>query len=583
MDPELVLNEDQKKIRFRNFLKKKAANQGNNDKNGEGQQDSSDRRTSRSPVSGEETSNGAKSMALSCNQQQQQEQQQQTVMAQSRARAFGTHHNESSYLPVLAVMQQKEQQHWQQLSVKQENNPVDSTNEAAYIKCLQATILEQRKMQDEYGNYKRVAFSIRHGLEDAPEAKIPKFSPDDHRHALSQRMSTRPTSVMHPEEFGVLPHRIISPSLYSMRESPMSSSAASTISSDHSTESTPPLAMTPTDLSMNGDPGRTEDMQDQVHKQSGSNKLEDQMEEIQQNYFLSMAQIDMSPVFVESLQEFHTGNKSRLTKQEFREHIFRIASQFKLFAHKQATFCAFSKVDQELLLTRNTTLFINYILGRYIGSETGEEQLQWMLDANLPQNLSGTRPEKISFNEFNEQLHMFEVQEDDYDFEKGSRIIQETKLIHHCTGLVAHMILYYSDLQMKLENATKVQSLFIETVELIKQAHIKYEILIEVEPILRMLRELQKMARVFGKSFHWDAIEDCSNMNYLEQDNWIASNLSWFQTAMDEVPLPLQLARGVTGVGGPPPPDVLLSSLVDLFFQRSRSIVRHLPEFQVCP
>ena len=69
-----------------------------------------------------------------------------------------------------------------------------------------------------------------------------------------------------------------------------------------------------------------------------------------------------------------------------------------------------NQLDQEILLSSNGSLFINYILGRYLTAPTALEQIQWIIGSdNLPSihrenNLQNLK--KIDLHEFNDQTRL---------------------------------------------------------------------------------------------------------------------------------------------------------------------------------
>ena len=82
--------------------------------------------------------------------------------------------------------------------------------------------------------------------------------------------------------------------------------------------------------------------------------------------------------FKEELMNFHKGEWV-FTKRAFFQYIIELGNQFKHFALMHKEFLSLPKNDQRKLLLRNTPLYVQYILGRYISSKSGTDQLYWIL------------------------------------------------------------------------------------------------------------------------------------------------------------------------------------------------------------
>ena len=70
-----------------------------------------------------------------------------------------------------------------------------------------------------------------------------------------------------------------------------------------------------------------------------------------------------------------------------------------------------SKTEQEDLLARNTPLYLNFILGNYLTSETGVDQVRWILGPNAfnLQTSHGRRElDKKKPDVLNKLLYIFE-------------------------------------------------------------------------------------------------------------------------------------------------------------------------------
>ena len=82
--------------------------------------------------------------------------------------------------------------------------------------------------------------------------------------------------------------------------------------------------------------------------------------------------------FKEELLNYHKG-ECFFTKRAFFQYVIELGNQFKHFALMHKEFLSLPKNDQRKLLLRNTPLYVQYILGRYISGKSGSDQLYWIL------------------------------------------------------------------------------------------------------------------------------------------------------------------------------------------------------------
>ncbi len=70
---------------------------------------------------------------------------------------------------------------------------------------------------------------------------------------------------------------------------------------------------------------------------------------------------------------------TRLTRQELKRHLVRLARLLRHFALLQPEFAELSRHDQRQLLGRNAPLFLQFVLGRYLTAKTPAEQVSGFL------------------------------------------------------------------------------------------------------------------------------------------------------------------------------------------------------------
>ena len=296
-----------------------------------------------------------------------------------------------------------------------------------------------------------------------------------------------------------------------------------------------------------------------------------------------MAQNEPNPQFVTDLLQFHSDINAKLDKNNFIVHIRGLEKQFRYFAEQSETFMKLSSSDREALLTRNTNLFIHYVLASYINCTSGEEQLEWILDDNVPRNYSSqSYSRRIDFEIFMDILQIFK---DDCacanEYSESGQIVANSDLMCQCNGLVANLLLYNADLQMELEGHTSVHANFIEALELLKLSHKEYGRPIETEPILTMVSKLEKMSELFQRCVDMKTNLSPSTSN---QCIYRGPDLYWFRCGWSDMPMPSDLMREFSAFSvGMPVSDMFMPLLTRLFGERFRCMLRYMPEFQTLP
>jgi hypothetical protein len=89
-----------------------------------------------------------------------------------------------------------------------------------------------------------------------------------------------------------------------------------------------------------------------------------------------IAQMTPQMAFKRELLDYHRGEYV-LSKSSLLDHIVILGKQFKHFALLHKEFLDLPKGDKRKLLARNTPLYVQYILGRYISADFGREQFNW--------------------------------------------------------------------------------------------------------------------------------------------------------------------------------------------------------------
>ena len=119
--------------------------------------------------------------------------------------------------------------------------------------------------------------------------------------------------------------------------------------------------------------------------------------------------------FVDSIIDYHQ-HGVKFNKAMFASHLRILGALFKDFSDNNSDFSCLSRNDQELLLNRNTNLFISFVLAKYFCSDLGAEQFQWLfLLPDYPFELKAT-----TFREFNGD---YNVLQDPRKFQRTNGIL----------------------------------------------------------------------------------------------------------------------------------------------------------------
>ena len=121
------------------------------------------------------------------------------------------------------------------------------------------------------------------------------------------------------------------------------------------------------------------------------------------------------------------------------------------------------KIDQRKLLARNVPLYIQYVLARYINSESGYKQVSWLLGAHVPPMTSKEKSKlkKISLKKLNQHINLFHF---GADLDSYDELCQKLKLHdfqYQFVGMWIHLCLFQNGSEYSsivLEDREKIQS-----------------------------------------------------------------------------------------------------------------------------
>ena len=255
---------------------------------------------------------------------------------------------------------------------------------------------------------------------------------------------------------------------------------------------------------------------------------------------------DLSKDLILSHQRQKPMDKSILMSQ-----LSMIASTLAEFATSQFLFTSLNREDQAILLKANIPLYLQYILARYFTSETGLEQLNWILDGQIMVDSievisSLTR---ISLQQYNESVDLFSTSEMvDLYSHLSSNVGLFYPFPQHCNGLIANMLLYHTDesIQSHLKEKNRIVCIFNEAKELVKLGfhHLDREMGFDAgESIGPLINSLSKMNKLFGmcrvqaRALEFDqTVPKQLEINYTSAEElWMKQKLGDFETEYKSV------------------------------------------------
>ncbi len=99
---------------------------------------------------------------------------------------------------------------------------------------------------------------------------------------------------------------------------------------------------------------------------------------VRQSWIYACERVKIRTDFARHLLTLHVPGRS-LAKTLLRQHLECLVRFFRVLAHEQADFLGFPEGDRQVLLRRNSRLFVQYFLGRFFFAGSGVKQHQWLL------------------------------------------------------------------------------------------------------------------------------------------------------------------------------------------------------------
>lgn len=323
--------------------------------------------------------------------------------------------------------------------------------------------------------------------------------------------------------------------------------------------------------------------------------------------------ISLEPDIQARFISFHHGDGDPITFEDIKKVAACFKERFSQFAHYFPHFRNLALDDQRQLLEHNSPLFVQYILARYFGSQTGSEQLSWLLGENIPDLMPTIPLSKISLALINRIIGLFEKKNDMVSYENLVEQLGSLGLglIHN--SIVAIVILFTQTEEMNLVNAIKVQEILDSMVDFASKAENlgaplapiskdKLEKLVDVLIVIskfysKSISDMPKTSEQINEAHGSNRGTKPTNvalpiktenvspaeleMPYtMEEEAWLKNQLQMFQTAYSEVSLGDDLVNEfVMFTYDVPLSKRFVPAELATFMERTRRILKFHPEF----
>ena len=223
-------------------------------------------------------------------------------------------------------------------------------------------------------------------------------------------------------------------------------------------------------------------------------------------FTLSCGKLNLDSESAQDLILNHQGLKA-FEKTTLISQLIVIASMLTDFASKLLLFTSLSSEDQKILLKHNIPFYLQYIMARYFSADTGLDQLNWILEGPITfDSLDQVSSfQKLNFEEYNQFVKLCETSELAEFYQQCSENIGIFyPFPQYCNGLVANMLLFYTDESMReeLNEANRIFHIFQACTDLMRKSHKLMDRSLQgpnsSDPLKPLIYTLKKMNSIFG-------------------------------------------------------------------------------------
>lgn len=268
--------------------------------------------------------------------------------------------------------------------------------------------------------------------------------------------------------------------------------------------------------------------------------LEKLSSELKEAWLLAHQRFHVDQDFYENIVAYHEGKISFLDVVLFKNHLISLAKLFADFALHQSHFKLLSFSDQGILIQKKAPLFVQLILGRYLRAPSGLMQLRWLLlNPSLVAHDYQNLQIKFPMGSWEMERAFFLSKEEFHLYLECVHQIQHVSSSFEALHLVGSAILLRKEESLTLENHQMIEfsKQIVDRLLNWTSGELTY---LEMKTLLEVL---DKMVQHFGFCF---GLEDSSterrkpNQSMLmpyteEEEKWLKVQFQKFDAAFGEV------------------------------------------------
>lgn len=157
-------------------------------------------------------------------------------------------------------------------------------------------------------------------------------------------------------------------------------------------------------------------------------------------------------------------NIRMLEREDFFNYLLSLSRVYFQMSQRHREFLALSLDDQRRLLSRNTALFIQFVLAKYLTSSNVLTQISWLTLYPAYAIQLPPRSKKLSHKRLNKQLKLFHTKYDYKVFRDLCKSVAECPLKVQDLGLWCLMTFFQSDTNVEYDDPDRIQALCEEEV-----------------------------------------------------------------------------------------------------------------------
>ena len=197
------------------------------------------------------------------------------------------------------------------------------------------------------------------------------------------------------------------------------------------------------------------------------------IESILQNFLISMAEITFDHINTSDVIDFYLGKMEMFPWPKLFINVQYFHSQMENFAQKLAFINLFSDASERLKEAQS--LYLNYILAKFLTAKSGQDQLWWLFDGHLndimlekdilPSKKAQSIVRAVSIRETYSYFTLFIGPKSADDLFRGLELVNSFEFPSALNGLLGQYFLLHKELKIpkeNLEGSSKQESQILE-------------------------------------------------------------------------------------------------------------------------